>query len=95
MKASDFVARYLEVQKVESVYELVGGMITHLLDSISLRTSIRLVSCHHEQAAAFAAEGSARLSGIPGVVLATSGPGATNLLTSIASCYLIQFLPFL
>ena len=52
MKASDFVARYLEVQKVESVYELVGGMITHLLDSISLRTSIRLVSCHHEQAAA-------------------------------------------
>lgn len=87
MKASDFVAHYLEARGVTHVFELVGGMITHLLDSISDSRQIAIVSCHHEQAAAFAAEGHARISGIPGVALATSGPGATNLLTAIGSCY--------
>lgn len=69
------------------VFELVGGMITHLLDSFATRTGIRVVSVHHEQAAAFAAEGYGRMRGTPGVALATSGPGATNLLTGIGSCY--------
>jgi acetolactate synthase-1/2/3 large subunit len=62
-------------------------MITHLLDSIYLAGKIRIISTHHEQAAAFAAEGHARMTGVPGVALATSGPGATNLLTGVASCY--------
>lgn len=87
MKASDFVASYLEASGVTHVFELVGGMITHLLDSISNCSQIAIVSCHHEQAAAFAAEGHARISGVPGIALATSGPGATNLLTAIGSCY--------
>jgi len=87
MKASDFVARYLECRGVTHAFELVGGMITHLLDSMSRETGIQIVSCHHEQGAAFAAEGHARISGVPGVALATSGPGATNLLTSMGSCY--------
>lgn len=47
----------------------------------------QLVACCHEQAAGFAAEGWARITGVPGVALATSGPGATNLLTAIGSCY--------
>ena len=87
MKASDFISRYLEVRGVTHVFELVGGMITHLLDSISLSTHIEIVSCHHEQAAGFAAEGHARVTGVPGVALATSGPGATNLLTAVGSCF--------
>ena len=87
MKASDFVARYLELRGVSHVFELVGGMITHLLDSISNSDKISIVSCHHEQSAAFAAEGHARIKGIPGIALATSGPGATNLLTAVGSCY--------
>ncbi len=87
MKASDFVALYLEARGVTHVFELVGGMITHLLDSISERSNISIVSCHHEQAAAFAAEGYARIRGNPGVALAMSGPGATNLLTAIGSCF--------
>ena len=87
MKASDFVACYLESRGVTHVFELVGGMITHLLDSISKSSQISIVSCHHEQSAAFAAEGHARIRGVPGVALATSGPGATNLLTAIGSCY--------
>jgi acetolactate synthase-1/2/3 large subunit len=86
-KGSDVIARFLDDQGVECVFELVGGMITHLLDSIHLDGKIRIVSMHHEQAAAFAAEGHARLTGVPGVAMATSGPGATNLLTGIASCY--------
>ncbi len=86
-KASDLVAGYLAEQGVRSVFELVGGMITHLLDSIHRDGRVRIVSMHHEQGAAFAAEGHARMTGVPGVAMATSGPGAINLLTGIASCY--------
>lgn len=87
MKASDFIARYIEARGVTHIYELVGGMITHLLDSFSRHSDIRIICCHHEQAAGFAAEGHARISGLPGIALATSGPGATNLLTALGSCY--------
>jgi acetolactate synthase-1/2/3 large subunit len=87
MKVADYIALFLERNNVRQVYELIGGMITHLLDALHRRGKIRIVSMHHEQAAAFAAEGSARMTGTPGVALATSGPGAVNLLTAIGSCY--------
>ena len=87
MKASDYVASALHRHGVKQVFEVSGGMITHLLDSIHKRGDIRLVSVHHEQAAAFAADAVGRMTGIPGVAMATSGPGATNLLTGIASCF--------
>ncbi|UKJ08238.1 thiamine pyrophosphate-binding protein [Solitalea lacus] len=87
MKASDFIADFLEKKGIKSVFELSGGMITHLLDSISLRTNINIVTMHHEQSAAFAADAYGRVTGLPGIALATSGPGATNLLTGIGSCY--------
>src|SRR5437764_6402674 len=64
-----------------------GGMITHLLDSIATLGKTKIVSMHHEQGAAFAADAVGRLTGMPGVAMATSGPGATNLLTGIGSCY--------
>lgn len=87
MKVSDFIADFLVKKGVKSVFELSGGMITHLLDSISQKTDITIVTMHHEQAAAFAADGYARVTNLPGVALATSGPGATNLLTGIGNCY--------
>lgn len=87
MKASDYIALYLEQRRVSHVFELVGGMITFLLDSIHQKTLIKIVSMHHEQGAGFAAEGYGRMTGLPGVAMATSGPGATNLLTAIGSCY--------
>jgi acetolactate synthase-1/2/3 large subunit len=87
MKVSEYVAQFLDAQGVTTVYCLVGGMITHLLDSMHRQGQIRIVDVHHEQGAAFAAEGWARIGGIPGVALATSGPGATNLITGIGSCY--------
>lgn len=88
MKTSDYIVKFLEKQKVTHVFELCGGAITHLLDSLSKSKRIKIVSMHHEQAAAFAAEGYSRTAtdGI-GVATATSGPGATNLITGIASCF--------
>jgi acetolactate synthase-1/2/3 large subunit len=87
MKVSDYIAAHLHAQGVTHVFELVGGMITHLLDSIARGGSVGIVSVHHEQAASFAAEAMGRVRGVPGVALATSGPGATNLLTGVGSCY--------
>ena len=87
MKASDYIAQFLKERGVPCVFEMAGGMITHLLDSIHQAGGIRIVSVHHEQTAAFAAEAAGRMTGIPGVAMATSGPGATNLLTGIGSCY--------
>jgi acetolactate synthase-1/2/3 large subunit len=86
-KVCDIIAHLLWQQGVTHVFELPGGMITHLLDSLWRQAKVQIVNVHHEQAAAFAAEGMARITGVPGVALATSGPGATNLLTGIGSCY--------
>ncbi|WDF59122.1 thiamine pyrophosphate-binding protein [Flavobacterium sp. KACC 22758] len=87
MKASDFIAEFLMKKGIKSVFELSGGMITHILDSLNQKTDINIITMHHEQSAAFAAEAYARVTGLPGIALATSGPGATNLLTGIGSCY--------
>jgi acetolactate synthase-1/2/3 large subunit len=88
MKASDYIAETLAVRKVPAVFELIGGMITHLVDSIHVIGKTPIISMRHEQGAAFAAEASGRIMGdTPGVAMATSGPGATNLLTGIGSCF--------
>jgi acetolactate synthase I/II/III large subunit len=87
IKATDYVARYLYSRGVRTVFELPGGMITHLLNSLYEFQKIRILSVHHEQAAAFAADAAGRLTGVPGVAMATSGPGAINLLTGIGSCH--------
>ena len=87
MKASDFIASFIHKQGVKVVFEMAGGMITHMLDSIARYEDIRIVSMHHEQSASFAADAYGRTTGRPGVAFATSGPGATNLLTGIGSCY--------
>jgi len=87
MKVATFIANFLKAQQISHVFELSGGMITHLLDAIAEVKGIDIITMHHEQGASFAADGMARISNKPGVALATSGPGATNLLTGIASCY--------
>jgi acetolactate synthase I/II/III large subunit len=87
MKASDYIATFIEAKGVKNIFELSGGMITHILDSFLLKTKVNIISVHHEQAAAFAADACGRVTGLPGIALATSGPGATNLLTGVASCY--------
>lgn len=89
MKASDALAKFLIAHQVQTCFELVGGMITHLLDSFAESGQFSIISMHHEQAAAFAAEGVARQTKgkTIAVAMGTSGPGATNLLTGIGSCW--------
>jgi acetolactate synthase I/II/III large subunit len=87
MKLSDFVINSLVEQGITHIFEVCGGAVAHLLDSLYGRNDIVSVSMHHEMAAAIAAEGYARAGGNFGVAMATSGPGATNLITGIGSCY--------
>ena len=84
---SDYIASFLASARAPAVFEMSGGMITRLLDSLYRLSTTRIVSMHHEQSAAFAAGAAGAFSGVPGVALATSGPGATNLLTGIGGCY--------
>ena len=89
MKASDALTQFLISHQVQTCFELVGGMITHLLDSFAESGQFTIISMHHEQAAAFAAEGVARHAKGKKIAVAmgTSGPGATNLITGIGSCW--------
>ncbi|MDH4233703.1 MAG: thiamine pyrophosphate-binding protein [Gallionella sp.] len=89
MKASDALAEFLIAHRVQTCFELVGGMITHLLDSLAESGQFNIISMHHEQSAAFAAEGVARHTKgkTIAVAMGTSGPGATNLITGIGSCW--------
>lgn len=87
MTGARWIARELERRGVRHAFEVVGGTITHLLDAMHLEGGVQIVSMRHEQAAAFAADACGRLGEAPGVALATSGPGAINLLSGIAGCY--------
>lgn len=89
MKASDALAKFLIAHQVQTCFELVGGMITHMLDSLAESGQFNIVSMHHEQSAAFAAEGVGRYTKgkTVAVAMGTSGPGATNMITGIGSCW--------
>ncbi len=89
MKASDFVVEYLIEKKITDVFGYPGGMVTHLMDSFSkYEHKIKAHVTYNEQGAAFAACGYAQVTGKPGVAYATSGPGATNLITGICNAYM-------
>lgn len=87
IKLSDYVIDFIADSGVSHIFEFAGGAITHLLDSAYDRTDIECISVHHEQAGAFAAEAYARMNGTLGAAMATSGPGALNMVTGIGSCY--------
>lgn len=87
IKASDYIADFLEGKGVDTVFGYIGGMITHLADSLYKAQGIRFIQTYHEQTAAIAAEGYAIESGKIGVAISTSGPGATNMMTGIADAY--------
>ncbi len=87
MKLSDYVIDFLVSESIAHIFEVAGGALAHLLDSVYDRKDISTVSVHHEMAAAIAAEGYSRASENIGVAMATSGPGATNLIVGIGSCF--------
>ncbi len=94
MKLSDYVAQFLVEQKVKHVFAVAGGACLHLIDSIAETEGIDYICPHHEQAGAMAAESYARISNNLGVAIATSGPGATNLITGIC-CAFYDSIPVL
>lgn len=87
MKVTTYIAQFLKEKGIDTVFELQGGMITRIIDALHHEGGIKIVSMHHEQAAAMAADAYGRITNKPGIALATSGPGATNLLTGIGNCY--------
>jgi acetolactate synthase I/II/III large subunit len=88
MTGADAVLRSLEAEGVELVFGLPGGAILPIYDALARGTSLRHVLARHEQGAGHMAEGYARASGRTGVAFATSGPGATNLVTPIADAWM-------
>jgi len=87
IKISDYLVSVLQEQGIVKIFGYIGGSITHLYDSISKNKDIELINMIHEQGAGFAAEAMSRVSGTTSVALATSGPGATNLITAIGSSF--------
>jgi acetolactate synthase I/II/III large subunit len=81
------MVRSLEQEGVEVIFGIPGGAILPAYDPI-LDSPIRHILCRHEQGAAHAADGYAQATGEPGVCMATSGPGVTNLVTGLASAYM-------
>jgi acetolactate synthase I/II/III large subunit len=88
MLGSDAILRALEHEGVEVAFGIPGGAILPTYDAIARGTSVRHVLARHEQGAGHMAEGYARASGQVGVAIATSGPGATNLVTAIADAWM-------
>ena len=87
MIPAEIIAKFLADKGITHAFDVAGGMIAYIEDAISKTKGIKCSPNHHEQACGFAAEGYARMGGNFGVALATSGPGATNLITAIGSCY--------
>lgn len=87
MNGAEYIVRKLMSEGVDTLFGYPGGCIMPLYDAL-LESPIRHILCRHEQGSAFAANGYARASGRVGVCLATSGPGATNLMTGLADAYM-------
>ena len=88
MKGSQAVVASLEAEGCDTLFGFPGGVVIPLYDALYDATGLRHILVRHEQGAVHAADGYARATGKVGVCLATSGPGATNLITGIANAYL-------
>ncbi len=88
LNGAQIIIRQLEHQGIRIISGIPGGANLPLYDALAESTTIRHVLARHEQGAGFIAQGMARTSGKPAVCFATSGPGATNILTALADAYL-------
>ena len=88
LTGAEIVFKCLEDQKVEYIFGYPGGAVLPIYDELKNHESIKHILVRHEQGAGHAAEGYARSSGKPGVVLVTSGPGATNVVTALTDAYM-------
>jgi acetolactate synthase-1/2/3 large subunit len=88
LSGTEIIVECLKKEKVEVVFGIPGGAIMPLYDTIYQKASFTHILTKHEQGAVHAADGYARATGKVGVCIATSGPGATNLVTGLANAYL-------
>ncbi|MFT4615579.1 MAG: acetolactate synthase-1/2/3 large subunit [Bacteroidia bacterium] len=88
LSGGEMIARALEDEGVEYIFGYPGGAVLHIYDALFNKCKVPHILVRHEQAATHAADGYARATGKPGVVLVTSGPGATNAVTGIATAYM-------
>ncbi len=88
LNGAQIVVQSLIDEGVEYIFGYPGGAVLHLYDAIFQQEELKHILVRHEQGATHAADGYARATGKPGVVLVTSGPGATNAITGIATAYL-------
>jgi acetolactate synthase-1/2/3 large subunit len=88
LTGAEILTRFLADEGVEYLFGYPGGAVLHIYDALHKQDKIKHILVRHEQAATHAADGYARSTGRPGVVLVTSGPGATNAVTGIATAYM-------
>ncbi|MBU2495524.1 MAG: biosynthetic-type acetolactate synthase large subunit [Candidatus Omnitrophota bacterium] len=88
MNGSQILVEALKKEGVKYLFGIPGGQIMHFFDALYQQKEIELILTRHEQAAAHMADGYARATGKVGVCVATSGPGATNLVTGLATAYM-------
>ena len=88
LSGAEIVIQALKDQGVEFVFGYPGGSVLHIYDALFKQQAVKHILVRHEQGATHAADGYARSTGRPGVVLVTSGPGATNAVTGIATAYM-------
>lgn len=88
LSGAEIVVQFLQDEGVEYVFGYPGGAVLHIYDAIFRQDKLRHILVRHEQGAVHAADGYARATGKPGVALVTSGPGATNAVTGIATAYM-------
>ena len=87
MKLSDYVAEFLAAQGIRHVFGIIGGASLHLVDSLAKTPGTTIICPQHEQAGSMAADAYARVTGNLGAAIATSGPGATNMITGVCCAY--------
>ncbi len=85
---AEALLKSLEKEGVDIIFGIPGGVLIPIYDALFKQDKIKHILVRHEQAAAHAADGYARATGKVGVCMATSGPGATNLVTGIANAYM-------
>ncbi|PCJ31705.1 MAG: acetolactate synthase 3 large subunit [Gammaproteobacteria bacterium] len=88
LSGADILVRALKDEGVEYLFGYPGGSVLHIYDALYRQDDVKHILVRHEQAATHAADGYARATGQPGVVLVTSGPGATNAVTGIATAHM-------
>ncbi len=87
MKVSDYILKFFEKKKIDKIFQVYGAATGEIIDAFTRNKKIQYICPFHEQAAGFMAEGYSKIKRVPGVALSTSGPGATNMITSAANCF--------